>query len=148
MLQQFSLFTNDIYHLITVMTSFSSLLFFLNIILRDHILFIVVDCAALACFKLHSVHDLRDPVHCYHLLDILLLEEAMQSYLKLLVVLHIFLQVGTFPETEATKAAAESLKDADEQVRAVAKLEFLSLTNLLLKVVRRSLFVIRPSLRN
>ena len=128
------------------MTSFSSLLFFLNIIYRDHILFIVVDCAALACFKLHSVHDLRDPVHCYHLLDILLLEETMKSYLKLLVVLHIFLQVGTFPETDATEATTESLKDADEQVSAVAELKFLSLTNLLLKVIGRSLFVILLSL--
>ena len=101
----------------------------------------MVDGAALASIKLNSLYDLGDPIHRNNLLDILLLQESMQSYLKLLVVLHISLQLLTFPHTEATKTAANSLKDADEQVSAVVELEFFPFAYLLFKIVAWSLFI-------
>ena len=72
MSQQLSIFADDINDFFLVFAIFSLFVFFLKIIMRDHILLVVVDGAALACIELNSLDYFVDPIHGNYLLDILL----------------------------------------------------------------------------
>ena len=72
----------------------------------------MVDSATLTGIELNSMDDLGDPVHDNHLLDILFFEETILSYLKLLVVFHMFPKSVAFPLTVGIETATKSLKDA------------------------------------
>ena len=106
----------------------------------------MIDGAALAGIELNSLDYLVDPIHRNYLLDILLFQETMQSYLELLVVLNISPQSFTFSHTEATETATESLEDANEEVCAVFEFKFFPLFYLLFEIVTRSLFITLPFL--
>ena len=92
MSQKLPVFTDNIDNFLLVLYPFSPLFFFQYIFARDNILFVVVDCATLSSVKFDSVDNLIDSIHCYHLLNILLFEKSMQSYLELLIILYISLQ--------------------------------------------------------
>ena len=82
--------------------------------MRDHVLLVVIDSATLASIELHPLYDLVDPVHRNNLLDILLFQETMQCYLKLLVVLYISLKSRASPHAEAIETATDSLENFNE----------------------------------
>ena len=74
--EKLSVLTDDVNDFFLVLIPISPFLLFLQVIMRDHILLVMVDGTTLASVKLDSVNDLCDPVHRYHLLDILLFAET------------------------------------------------------------------------
>ena len=102
----------------------------------------MIESATLAGIELYSLNNLVDPIHCNNLLDILLFQETILCYLEFLIVLYISSDSRASCQADAIEAATESLIEANEEVCAVAELEFFPLIYLLLKVVTWSLFVI------
>ena len=98
----------------------------------------MTDSASLPSIEFYSVNQLCNPVHRNDTLNILLLQEPLLSDLKLCIAFKLASTTFTISEEAILEATTEILENIGKKVRAISKLEILTLFYLLFEGLVRS----------